>query len=134
MKTWVWQVAVIGVLVLGAQPGKAGIASLGDWCINANGDTSIACNGAGSGGVNGSGEANVDLSAFDTTLSPGTNNLGTVNITVTNANNAYYNIYADYDVDYPTEGSFLDQGSVNGSQPGNVSYSINDPSCTCSTA
>jgi len=53
--------------------------------------------------------------------------LGSISINVTNATNAYYNFYADYDVDYPTEGSFLDEGSANGTQPGNVSYSINDP-------
>jgi len=126
MKSWIWQFVVVAGLLAGTQSAKAGAVGLADWCINANGDTSTACNGAGSGGTDIGGEAVINLGAFDTTLEPGNNTLGSVSIAVTNATNAYYNFYADYDVDYPTEGSFLDQGG-GGGLPANISGSINDP-------
>jgi hypothetical protein len=106
---------------------------LADWCVNLNGDTNTACNGAGSGGAS-PGGGSITLSAFDQTLEPGTNSLGSVVVSlVPGENNQYALFYADYDLDYATYGSFDDFASTNGTLPAGYSYSINDPNATDSS-
>jgi len=120
------QLAFCG-LIVGAQAVMAGTAGLADWCVNVNGDTNTACNGAGGGGASPTG-ANINLSAFDTTHeSSGTNNLGTVTITLGAGNNQYANFYADYDLDFATEGSFSDSAMTVNALPPGYSYELNDP-------
>jgi len=121
--------AFLGLLVLLALSQAAMAASttgLADWCVNVNGDTSTACNGAGSGGVDLAGNT-VNLGGFDTTLeSTGTNNLPG-SITVTLNAGGYASFYADYDLDYPTYGSFQDSASINNALPADYSYEADDP-------
>jgi hypothetical protein len=118
------QVGVCG-LILGAQAMFAGSTALNDWCLNLNGDINTACNGAGSGGPSGAGS--IDLSAFDTTLSPAMNNLGSVTITLGVGNNQYAAFYADYDLDFGATGSFQDFAPAVGAPPAGVSYELDDP-------
>src|ERR1035441_5448535 len=93
--------ALIGLigLIVTAQSAKADVV-LNDWCVNLNGDTSIACNGAPGGG------GGIDLSHFDTTLSPTANNLGYVSVTLASGFSGYVSFYADYDVSFDLYGSF----------------------------
>ena len=107
----------------GSWKAQAGSVALADWCVNLNGNTSAACNGGGSG------NASISLASFDQTLSPGTNNLGSITITLGQGNNQYVSFYADYDVDFATYGSFDDSANiVNGAaQPANYTYELSDP-------
>lgn len=130
MGKWIMMpVALIALIVLmvGAQPAKAGSVSLADWCVNFNGDTSTACNGGGGGG------GGIDLSFFDMTLEPGLNTLGTVTVTLGPGLGQFVAFYADYDVDFATYGSFDDYASTGGAQPLGWSYSVNDPGATDGT-
>ena len=105
---------------------SASDAVLNDWCVNSNSDINTACNGAGSGGVSPLG-GTIDLSAFDTTLSPGTNNLGTITDTLSAGLDQSVLVYMDYDVDFAAYGSFQDSGSTSGTLPADVSYELDDP-------
>ncbi len=117
--------AVLGVFALASQV-KASQVSLADWCVDLNGDINTACNGAGSGGPSGIG--NINLGAFDTTLSPGNNTLGMIVVTLgSSAVSQYVAFYADYDVDFATQGSFADTGAVHGVLPTGASYELDDP-------
>jgi hypothetical protein len=103
-----------------ASQARAGsTTALADWCVNLNGETNTACNGAGSGG-------GIDLSAFDPTLEPSFNGLGSVVVNlVAGENNQYAAFYADYDLDYATYGSVDDFASTNGALPAGYSYDPN---------
>jgi hypothetical protein len=120
------QLAFCG-LILGAQAMMAGTITTGlaDWCVNLNGDINTACNGAGAGGASGNG--NIDLSAFDSTLEPGTNTLGTVTIALGVGNNQFADFYADYDLDFATTGAFQDLATTSGTLPAGTSYEADDP-------
>ena len=120
MKSWVWQSLLVGTLIFGGQNAKASGVSMADWCVNLNGDVNSACNGAGSGG-NG-----IDTSAFDQTLEPSTNTLGSVTVTLTTGTNNVA-FYADYDVDYPTDGSFQDFATTSGSLGAGQHFQVDDP-------
>jgi len=128
------QLACCG-LILGAQAmmgASISTTGLSDWCVNLNGDTNTACNG-GTGGTGGlglggpSGNGSIDLSAFDTTLRPGTNSLGTVTVTLGAGSNQNVDFWADYDLDAATYGAFQDSGAVSGALPTGVSYELDDP-------
>jgi hypothetical protein len=123
MKRWILQLG-LGALVVGGQFAHATEVSLADWCVNFNGDTSTACNGAGGGGASGTGS--ISLASFDTSLEPGSNGLGSVTVTVGSGSSQYASFYADYDVDYATQGSFQDSISVVGAVPAGVTYEAGD--------
>jgi hypothetical protein len=118
--------AFLGLLALLAlsQVAVAGSTALSDWCVNVNGDTATACNGAGGGGV--SGLASINMAGFDTTLSPATNNLGSVVITLNPGFSGYASFYADYDLDYASYGSFDDSATTHNS-PSGWTYEADDP-------
>jgi hypothetical protein len=123
MKRWLFlQLALCGLLI-GVQSVHAGAVSLADWCFNVNGSID-SCNG-------GPGLASVDLSAFDPTLeSVGTNTLGSATVTLSEGNN-FVGFYADYDVDFPTFGSFDDFGAVTiVPPPANWSFEFADPNAS----
>ncbi len=122
--------ALISGFCLAASASDIGLA---DWCVNVNGDINTACNG-GTGGTGGLGMGGtaadgsiIDLSAFDTTLEPSTNNLGTITITLGPGTDQSALVYMDYDLDYPNLGSFDDSAPTPGSAPANVSYELDDP-------
>jgi hypothetical protein len=118
---WTTGLVIVFSSLLFSAPSFAGDVALADWCVNNNGDSTTFCNG-GSNPLGG----NVDLSAFDQTLEPGTNSLGSITITLVNGiNNVAF--WADYDVAYATAGSFQDVGSANGTLPANYSYELDDP-------
>lgn len=104
---------VIGIAVLGLGSAFANTVALPDWCFNQNGDISASCNGAGAAPA-----------GFDATFSP--NNLGTATFTLNPGE--YVAVWLDYDVNFATDGSFQDQGSVVGSLPAGWSYELDDPS------
>lgn len=105
-------------LALGLAPCvSASTTELADWCFNINGNILSACNGAGSQFFPGS--------TFDTTLEPGSNNLGTATFAV--GVGQYANAYMDYDLDFSTYGSFQDYGTINGTAPAGVSWELSDP-------
>ena len=79
MKGLLVLLAVVVAMTAVPQGAQAGTV-LADWCVNVNTDISTACNGGGSGGASGS--STIDLTGFDTTLSPATNTLGTISVTV----------------------------------------------------
>jgi hypothetical protein len=105
---------------MGATPARANTA-LADWCFNINGDTSTFCNGAGSGA------SFINSSGFDTTASPASNALGSVTITLGAGAGQFALAYMDYDLNFASEGSFTDSGSVQGSPPAGVTYELDDP-------
>jgi hypothetical protein len=111
-----------------AAPSFGGTTSLADWCVNLNGDINTACNGGGSGGTSTNPDGgSISLSNFDTTLELGTNNLGSVVITLGVGNNQTAAFYADYDLDFATYLSNQDSASTSGTVPTGVSYELNDP-------
>ena len=129
MKTkLVLQISLLGLIGLLPQA-SASTIGLSDWCVGLNGNISTACNGAGSGGSN-PGGGSINLSGFDQTLENGTNNLGSVLVTLAPGQNQSVEFYADYDLDYPTYGSFDDYATVGGSLPSGWSYSANSPDIT----
>jgi hypothetical protein len=91
---------------------------LADWCFSINGDTSTFCNGAGS---------LPQGSAFDTTLEPDDNMLGSVTFTLGAGPAQFVSAYMDYDVDDVTLGAFDDFGSVSGAPPTNYAFELDDP-------
>ncbi len=91
---------------------------LADWCFNISGDTNTFCNGAGSLPVG---------SAFDTTLEPDDNSLGSVTFTLGAGPAQFVSAYMDYDINDATLGAFDDFGSVSGAPPTNYSYELDDP-------
>ena len=124
MSAWLRPLAVC---LLCAVPALGATVGLADWCVNLNGDTNTACNGAGSGGTS-PGGGSISLAGWDSTLEPGTNNLGSVVLTlVAGQSDQYAGFYADYDLDYATFGSFQDSGTTVGSLPAGVSYELQDP-------
>lgn len=124
-KCRILQLCLFGMTV-GTIHANAGVIGLNDWCVNLNGDIATACNGAGSGGASGTGS--ISLAGFDTTLSgSGSNNLGTVSITLGAGMNQQAGFYADYDVNYATLGSFQDSATVHGAAPAGVSFEADDP-------
>jgi hypothetical protein len=100
---------------------------LADWCVNLNGDINTACNGGGGGGASGTGS--ISLSSFSTLLENGTNNntLGSITVTLGAGANQYVGFYADYDVSYNTQGSFLDSASTHGAVTAGETYEVDDP-------
>jgi hypothetical protein len=96
---------------------------LNDWCFNINGAavTTNACNGGGTL------PSTVNGSAFDFTLSPGSNKLGSVSITLGSASNQFVLAYMDYDLDFSAHGSFDDHATTVGPRPPGVSYQLSDP-------
>ena len=86
-----------------------------------NGDTTSACNGAGSG------SGTINLGGLDRTLSPASNTLGTVTITLGPGANQSVALYADYDVSYSSYLSFDDSASTSGARPAGTSFSVNNP-------
>ena len=113
--------AFLGVLALLALSRVAAASNpvLNDWCVNLNGDINTACNGAGTGG------GSINMSGFDTTLSPTANGLGTITIMLDAGD--YASFYADYDVDFGAVGSFQDYATTGGTLPSNWSYEADDP-------
>src|SRR5580704_5056433 len=98
-----------------SMPAFADVNVLNNWCVTVNGDSS-ACNGNGpfSGTPNpypsspytspvSSGGGSVDLSAFDITLSPSGNSLGSITVTLGAGSNQFVNVYMDYDLNYANE-------------------------------
>jgi hypothetical protein len=116
--------ALVGIVVL-ARPANANTTALADWCVNLNGDINTACNGAGSGGASGTGS--ISLASFDTTLEPTVNGLGSVVVTLGQGNGQYAAFYADYDLDFATEGSFQDYATIHGVRPSGVTFEADDP-------
>jgi hypothetical protein len=113
-----------------SQAAVASSTGLADWCVNVNGDINTACNGGGGGGVSPGNNASISLAGFDTTLSPGTNSLGSIVITLNPGFSGYASFYADYDLDYAAYGSFQDSATVHGALPSNWSYEANDPNAS----
>jgi len=123
MKGLLVLLAVAVAITAMPQGAKAGTV-LADWCVNVNGDINTACNGASSGGASGS--STIDLSGFDTTLSPAVNALGTISVTIASgAQNIA--VYMDYDLNFAASGSFSDYGTVQGGAPAGVTYEMDDP-------
>jgi len=123
-----WQLILCGFILGGQAAQAANTTALADWCVNLNGDVNTACNGAGSGGTS----TNVDggtinLVSFDTSLEPALNGLGSVTISLGTGADQSALLYADYDLDYATYGSFDDSGSTHGALPAGASYELNDP-------
>jgi len=119
---------LLGLLVLLALSQVAmasSMTALNDWCVNVNGDINTACNGAGGGGV--SGLATINLSGFDATLSPATNSLGSVVITLNPGFSGTVSFYADYDLDFASYGSFDDSAKTVNALPAGWSYEADDP-------
>jgi hypothetical protein len=127
LKKCILQFALMGLigLIVMTQPVKADTTGLADWCVNLNGDINTACNGAGGGGASGTGS--ISLAAFDSTLEPSLNGLGSVTVTLGPGNGQYAAFYADYDLDYATFGSFQDYATVHGAPPAGVTYEADDP-------
>ena len=101
---------------------------LADWCVNLNGDINTACNGAGSGGMSTNPDGgSIILTSFSQLAEPTVNTLGSVVINLGAGTNQSVAFYADYDVDYPTLGAFLDSGTVHGPVPASYSYELSDP-------
>jgi len=120
--------AFLGLLALLAlcQVAAAGSSTaLNDWCVNVNGDIATACNGAGGGGA--SGHANINMAGFDSTLSPATNNLGSIVVTLGAGFSGYVSFYADYDLDHASFGSFDDSAKTGGTLPTGWDYEAGDP-------
>jgi len=118
------RLVILGFLLavgLAGSSAYAGTTALNDWCFNVNGNINL-CNG-GSGLMPGG----ANIAAFDTTLSPLLNNLGTATFTLGPGNGQFVLAYMDYDLDYATLGSFTDYGSVVGSLPSGFSWELDDP-------
>jgi hypothetical protein len=101
---------------------------LNDWCINNNGSVGAA-NNQPSNSCNGgilAPDPNVNITGFDTTLSPAANSLGSIAVSF-GTGNQYIGVYMDYDVDFATFLSFDDYGTVNGLLPAGVSFEMDDP-------
>ncbi len=111
-----------------AYQARAASVSLADWCVNVNGNTpATSCNGQ-AGGSTATGPAASHISLFDTTAEPGSNNLGSVTVTLSASSNPQFvSLFADYDVDYSSYGSFDDFAAVSGAAPAHVTYEIGDP-------
>jgi len=99
---------------------------LNDWCVNVNGDSGTVCNNPYVGPtVATSGASSIDVSAFDYTLSPGANTLGTITVTLGAA--GYASVYMDYDIDFAGYGSFQDYGTVGIGAPPGFGWELDDP-------
>lgn len=94
--------------------------SLADWCTNLNGDISV-CNGGPL-----STSAAVNTGAFDETLEPSANSLGSIVFTIGTGPQAVA-VYMDYDVDDTTEGFDQDQGAAVNPPSATQSYDIDTP-------
>ena len=117
--------AAMAALPQGAKAGPV-TNSLADWCVNVNGDTKAACNAGAGSGISGT----INLTGFDQTLSPASNTLGTVTITLGPGANQFVSFYAGYDVSYSSFGSFDDSASTSGALPAGWSFSVNNPNVT----
>ncbi|HEX3685326.1 MAG TPA: hypothetical protein VHU83_22525 [Bryobacteraceae bacterium] len=101
-------------------PLSASTVGLADWCFNLDGNWNSlagACNGGGN--IFGPG------STFDTTLEPGTNNLGSAKFWL--GVGQYAVAYMDYDLDFQTYGSFQDFGATPGALPPGLTWEMADP-------
>jgi hypothetical protein len=125
-----WQFILCG-FILGGQAAQAGEVSLADWCVNVNGSVdassvtdnpSNACNGGTNAPL-----ASVNTAAFDMTLEPASNTLGSVTVSLNPGLNQFVAFYADYDVDFASFGSADDSGATQGSLPAGWSYELDDP-------
>lgn len=101
-------------------PASANVV-LNDWCVNLNGDISV-CNGGPASG----GSSSVNLSAWDQTLSPASNTLGTITVNI-GTGTQLVAVYMDYDVDFSLYGSFQDYGVTGGTIGATQSYELADP-------
>ena len=121
------------LIVLGFCVPASADVGLADWCVNVNGSVdagsfannpSNACNGGTNAPL-----ASVDITGWDHSLeSVNTNNtLGSIVVTLGAGNNQNVAVYMDYDVDFSTQGSFQDYGTVNGAAGAEVSYELDDP-------
>lgn len=95
---------------------------LADWCVDLNGDVNTVCNGGTSPG----GTAAVNMSAFDETLEPGSNSLGSITVNLGTGTQAV-GVYMDYDVDNTTLGPAQDSGATVGSPSATQSWDIDTP-------
>jgi hypothetical protein len=130
-KTWLWQIAV-GGLLLAAHPVSAAQVGLADWCVNVNGNwnTSNACNGGTGPALSAVNITAGQTSPWDTSLEDGVNNNGLGSITVTLGSGAaqFVAVYLDYDVDYNTYASYDDNTTTAGSLPTGFSWETDNPS------
>ena len=99
-----------------------------DWCVNHNGSVGPgsqqpinSCNGGTLPA-----DPSVNIAAFDTTLAPLPNNLGSITVTF-GTGSQYIAVYMNYDVDFVPFGSFDDNGFVIGVPSAGVSYELDDP-------
>jgi hypothetical protein len=99
-----------------------------NWCVNHNGSVGPgnqqpvnSCNG----GVLPA-DPSVNIAAFDTTLRPAPNTLGSITVTF-GTGSQYIAVYMNYDVDFGVFGSFDDNGFVIGVPTAGVSYELDDP-------
>jgi hypothetical protein len=119
-----------------SMPAFADVNVLNNWCVTVNGDSS-ACNGNSASypitSPVASGGGSVDLSSFDQTLSPSGNSLGSITVTLGAGSDQFVNVYMDYDLNYPTAGSFQDLGATAGTLSTGESYELDDPN-NCSAA
>ena len=108
---------LLGLLAL-SQVAVAGPTVLNDWCVNVYGDTGTACNGAGAGG------GSVNMTGFDTTLSPTGNALGSIVVALQAGQ--YASFYADYDMDFAAFGSNQDYATTVNASP-SWGFEADDP-------
>lgn len=101
-------------------------AVLNDWCVNLNGGISVCNDGSGSVAST----SRVNLSAWDQTLSPTANTLGTITVNI-GMGTQLAAVYMDYDVDFSQYLSFQDYGATGGTIGATQSYGLADPNvCT----
>lgn len=122
---------LLGVAILVSSiPASADIA-LADWCVNNNGSVGSGSNQP-SNSCNGgtlAADPNVNISAFDTTLEPGANAVGTSpqSITVTfGTGNQNIGAFMNYDLDFAAKGSNGDYATAVGVFPAAFSYEMDN--------
>jgi hypothetical protein len=123
-------ILAVSFLAVFAPSASAGnIFTLNDWCANVNSDTGT-CNDPNTG-LALTGNAAVDLSMFDsTTAAYGSNNLGSITVTLGPGAGQNVDFYADYDVRYIEFLSNNDNASTTGTLASGQSYEIGDPNVT----